>query len=157
MADNSPGERSAHLHSDDFYDYLRKGRLAPWLTEAHAQNATVIEALAAASFTYARGGYEVIFDGILGPWFLAPFRARAAEGVAFHYVVLRTGREEALARVMARDGADNIDAAAIAGLWDQFADLGEFEKHAVSTDGLTPEATAALVRQGLEAGRFRLE
>lgn len=71
----------------------------------------MIEALAAASFTYARGGYEVIFDGILGPWFLAPFRARAAEGVAFHYVVLRTGREEALARVMARDGADNIDAA----------------------------------------------
>ncbi len=80
LAETSLASRTAHLHSDDFYDYLRKGRLPPWRPEAHAQNATVIEALAAASFTYASGGYEVIFDGVLGPWFLAPFRARAASG-----------------------------------------------------------------------------
>jgi predicted kinase len=158
LAETSPAPRTAHLHSDDFYNYLRKGRFLPWLPEAHAQNTTVIEALVAASFAYARGGYEVIFDGILGPWFLGPFRGRAAvDAIDFHYVVLRPDRAEAIARVVARDGEAQTDVAAIGGLWDQFADLGELEGHVVATDGMTPDETVALVRDGIESGRFRLE
>jgi hypothetical protein len=61
------------------------GALAPVLPEAHAQNAVVMEALAAAAHAYARGGYFVVVDGIIGPWFLAPF---GRKGAAVHYVVL---------------------------------------------------------------------
>lgn len=38
----------------------------------------------------AAGGYRVVCDGIVGPWFLEPFRAAAAGAdLSLHYVVLR--------------------------------------------------------------------
>src|ERR1044072_7605807 len=79
---------SVHLHTDDFYDrFIKSGYVLPWLPESQAQNTTVTNAIAAASFAYARGGYFVIVDGIVGPWFVDPYR-KAAKGVALHYAVL---------------------------------------------------------------------
>jgi hypothetical protein len=34
----------------------------------------VINVLVQAAFGYAQGGYQVIVDGIIGPWFPQPFR-----------------------------------------------------------------------------------
>jgi len=47
---------SVHLHCDDFWHYIRQGRIAPYLREAHQQNQTVIDALAHAALTYAALG-----------------------------------------------------------------------------------------------------
>ena len=39
--------------------------------------------------SYAAGGYQVICDGIVGPWFIDVFRtAAAARAIPLHYVVL---------------------------------------------------------------------
>jgi cytidylate kinase len=65
-----------HLHSDDFWRYIKRGQIAPYLPQARQQNQTVIDALARAASAYAAGGYQVICDGIVGPWFIGAFRAR---------------------------------------------------------------------------------
>ena len=77
LAEHSPAERAVHLHSDDYYQRILKGFVAPWLTEAHQQNGVVIDAISASAERYARGGYEVVVDGIFGPWFLEPWRELA--------------------------------------------------------------------------------
>jgi adenylate kinase family enzyme len=51
---------SVHLHADDFWHYIRRGRVEPYLAEAHQQNQTVMDAIAQAAFCYAAGGYQVI-------------------------------------------------------------------------------------------------
>lgn len=52
LTDSLPS--SVHLHSNDFWHYIRQGRIAPYLPQAHQQNQTVI-------------------DGIVGPWFIDMF------------------------------------------------------------------------------------
>ncbi|MFJ2837769.1 hypothetical protein ACIO52_20645 [Nocardia sp. NPDC087230] len=39
----------------------------------------MIEAIVAAVEAYSRGGYDVVVDGIVGPWFLPPLRALATD------------------------------------------------------------------------------
>ena len=39
------------------------------------------------------GGYDVIVDGIVGPWFLEPWRALVREDYEVHYIVLRAIKE----------------------------------------------------------------
>ena len=73
VAKESDLEKSAHMHTDDFYHYLSKGEIPPYLPESNEQNLIVIEAFLEAAKRYARGGYDVIVDGIVGPWFLEPW------------------------------------------------------------------------------------
>ncbi|MGH6869972.1 MAG: AAA family ATPase [Rhizomicrobium sp.] len=82
-----------HLHTDDFYAWIAKGYVEPRKVEARAQNATVIAAIRDTAEAFGNGGYDVIVDGIVGPWFLDPFRGRG-----FDYVVLRPGEAETLRR-----------------------------------------------------------
>ncbi len=74
---------SVHVHADDFWHFIKRGAIPPYLPSSHRQNEVVVGVLAAAAFGYAAGGYHVICDGIVGPWFLPPFRAGA---VAAHPV-----------------------------------------------------------------------
>lgn len=69
VAKESSMEKSVHMHTDDFYHYLSKGAIPPHLPESNQQNLIVIEAFLEAAKRYARGGYDVIVDGIIGPWF----------------------------------------------------------------------------------------
>ena len=101
LADALPS--SVHLHSDDFWNYIRQGRIAPYLPQAHQQNQVVIDALAQAAFAYAAGGYHVMCDGIVGPWFIDVFRAAAAaRATELHYVILRPDEPTTLRRASAR-------------------------------------------------------
>jgi MoxR-like ATPase len=68
------GAPAVHLHSDDFWHFIRKGAIPPYLPEAQKQNEVVMGVLAQAAEGYAKGGYFVVVDGIVGPWFIHPFR-----------------------------------------------------------------------------------
>ena len=57
------------------------------LPQAHQQNEVVILSAAAASGRLARGGVTVVYDGVLGPWFLPEFAAATGLG-HLHYAVL---------------------------------------------------------------------
>ncbi|KRE13125.1 shikimate kinase [Bosea sp. Root483D1] len=150
---NLPGSAKVHLHADDFWHAIGQGAVAPFLPAAHAQNAVVMEALAAAAYAYARGGYFVVVDGIVGPWFLPAFRRDEA---VVHYVVLSPPLDEAIRRCQARGGDTLTDAQVIAALHGQLADLGEFLHHGLPTAGLDVDGVVAAVVQAVESERFRL-
>jgi chloramphenicol 3-O-phosphotransferase len=144
---------SIHLHSDDFWKFIRVGAIPPYLAEAHRQNGVVMEAIAAAAKAYADGGYLVVLDGVVGPWLLAPFRGR---GLRLHYVVLRPSLESVLARALGRGRDALVDPEPITELHRQFLDLGPLERHVLDTTDETPAETAEAVRRAVEGGRFRL-
>lgn len=85
VAKESDLEKSVHMHTDDFYHYLSKGAIPPHLPESNEQNLIVIEAFLEAAKRYARGGYDVIVDGIVGPWFLEPWLNIVQEHYEVHY------------------------------------------------------------------------
>jgi cytidylate kinase len=148
-----PGSPKVHLHSDDFWRFIRHGAIPPYLPEAHAQNAVVVDVLAKVAATYAAGGYFVVLDGIIGPWFLDPFRAI---GPSVHYVVLRPPLDVAIERCRKRGGETLTDPEPIAALHQQFSSLGPLERHAVRTEGHDREDTLAAVVEAVQSGAFRL-
>jgi cytidylate kinase len=149
----TPGSPKVHLHADDFWHFIKHGAIAPYLPEAHAQNGVVVDAIAKAAEVYAGGGYFVVLDGIVGPWFLPPFRALH---LPVHYIVLCPPLAVAVARCRDRGGDTLTDPAPITALHRQFSSLGALERHVLRTDGL---GRADLLRQVIEAvtsGAFRL-
>ena len=100
---------SVHLPADDFWRYIRTGYAAPWQPQSQAQNTVVIDALASAAITYARGGYHVVLDGIIGPWFLDRLLRRTRTGpVEVDYVVLRPAQAVAVQRARGRPGTSSL-------------------------------------------------
>jgi chloramphenicol 3-O-phosphotransferase len=143
-----------HLPSDRFWRFIKKGVVPPYLPAARHQNAAVVAALAAAGGAFARNGYFVILDGVVGPWFLDPFRRL---GVSLHYVVLRPSLTVALARAQGRGAEALTLSGPIRDLYRQFSALGEFEAQVIDTSDHTAEDTVAAICAALAEGKFRLE
>ncbi|HZX07364.1 AAA family ATPase [Kribbella sp.] len=151
------GRPTMHLTTDEYYRGIRTGFVAPYLPGAERQNEVVVDAIVATVAAYARGGYDVVVDGIIGPWFLAPFRAAAAEGEwAMSYVVLRPDLGTTLRRGQDRPETELTDAEALTGMHQAFADLGELERHAIDTTRLDAVQTAGEVRKAVAAGTYLL-
>lgn len=134
VAKESDMEKSVHIHTDDFYHYLSKGAVAPHLPESNEQNLIVIEALIEAAKRYARGGYDVIVDGIIGPWFLDAWQNIVKNGYEVHYIVLRASKTETMQRAITRSKLDretNIELVDV--MWEQFNNLGEYEQNVIDT------------------------
>ena len=148
-----PGAPKVHLHSDDFWGYIKHGLIEPWLPEAAAQNRMIMEIAAGVAKRYAQNGYFVALDGVIGPWSL---RAYENLGLPTHYLVLRTSVDEAVARCQARGGDSLTDPAVVADLHAQFADLGDLERHVLAVNGLDRDSTLAAVISALETGAYRL-
>ncbi|MBV9163758.1 MAG: AAA family ATPase [Pseudonocardiales bacterium] len=150
---------AAHLRADDFWHYIKTGWIAPYLPEAHQQNTVVLRVLAAASFEYAMGGYLVVVDGIVGPWFLPPFTAQAlASSVPLSYVVLRPSLATTLCRAQQRATPSLTGAAPITSLYEQLNDLGaELHGHVLDNTDSTPEQTAEQICGLFRSGALRLE
>lgn len=103
LATDAPGPLALHIHTDDIYAYVRKGYVVPWLPAAMHQNVTLMDAMAAQAAVYAKGGYEVLIDGIVGAWFFAPWlNAARTHGIDLRYVLLLPDLDSALARGTAR-------------------------------------------------------
>jgi len=155
LAQASPSEQAVHLHADDFHAYIVKGFIEPWRREAHSQNTIVVDAVVECARRYARGGLEVVVDGIFGPWFLEPWLALAAEGVNVHYIVLRPDEATTLARGTARSAPGAlVDPRVISQMWQQFSALGAFEAHALDTATWTLDETIVQVRGAVSEGRL---
>lgn len=148
-----PGSPKVHLHADDFWHFIRNGNIAPYLPAAHQQNAVVVDVLANAAAGYARGGFFVIVDGIVGPWFLQPFTGLA---VPLHYVVMRPSLEVAIQRCQWRGGETLNDPGHIEAIHRQFSSLGTLERHILSTEGHAPEGTLRAVVKAVRSGGYRL-
>lgn len=153
VAQKSERKKSVHMHTDDFYHYLCKGAIAPHLPEADGQNLIVIEAFLEAAKRYARGGYDVIVDGVVGPWFLEPWRRVVREGYEVHYVILRAGKEETFQRAVCRsklDRAANMELVEV--MWEQFQNLGAYESNVIDTTDCSLEETVFMVMKTVADG-----
>jgi broad-specificity NMP kinase len=147
-----PGSSKVHVHSDDFWQFIKNGAIPPYLSEAHEQNIVVVDVLTKVAAGYASGGYFVVVDGIVGPWFLEPFKKIA---IPLHYIVLRPPLDVAIRRCEER-GDDALTEGAITALYQQLSSLGSLERHVLSTDGHTREYTLSAVIKALQSGEFRL-
>jgi hypothetical protein len=143
-----------HLHSDDFWHFIKHGAIQPYLQEAHRQNEVVLDILANVAAGYARGGYFVIVDGIIGPWFLNAF---ASIGFPMHYIVLRPPLEIAIERCRLRGGDTLSDPEPIAALHQQFSALGPLERHVLSTADEDRQSLVARIAAALDSGDYRLQ
>ncbi|TVT34109.1 AAA family ATPase [Amycolatopsis rhizosphaerae] len=151
--------KAVHLHTDDFWHYIVAGAIAPYEPAADAQNHVVLDVIAGAAFTYALGGFTTFVDGIVGPWMLPHFhrQARNHPGLSLHYVVLRPGRDVALTRARQRTAPTALTREEpILRMWDQFADLGELERHVMDTSRDDPQFSAQSVAAAIDSRRFVL-
>jgi len=148
VAEESCMEKSVHMHTDDFYHYLSKGAIPPHLPESNEQNLIVIEAFLEAAKRYVRGGYDVIVDGIIGPWFLEPWINIVKEGYEIHYIVLRANNEETMKRAVCRSKLDmetNIELVKV--MWEQFCNLGVYERNVIDTTNDTVYDTVSKIKE----------
>lgn len=148
-----PGVPKVHLHADDFWHFIKAGSIPPYLPEADAQNAIVVDVLASVAQRYASGGYLVIVDGIIGPRFLAPFQTLT---VPIPYIVLRPVLDAAIKRCRRRDGDTLTDPAVIADLHRQFEDIGPLNAHRLDTGTEDREAVLRSILAASEDSRFLL-
>ena len=148
IAKESDLDKSVHMHTDDFYHFLSKGAIPPHLPESDKQNSVVIEAFLEAAKRYVRGGYDVIVDGIIGPWFLEPWLNTALEGYEVHYIVLRATKEETMKRAIGRSRPDKeADAELVETMWAQFHNLGIYEKNVIDTTLLSVRETVDEIKR----------
>jgi hypothetical protein len=145
---------AVHLHADDFWHFIRKGAIPPYLPEAHGQNEIVMGVIAQAAEGYARGGCFVVVDGIVGPWFLHAFNGLKQP---LHYVILIPPVEAAIERCRLRGGDTLTDPEPIRVLHRQFSVPDGFGRHVIGTAGHSPDDTFHAVRTALVSGRFRLD
>lgn len=149
-------DRSVLVAGDAFHRFLRRDRIDPWLPESNEQNATVVTAQAATTRAFVDGGFNVVFDGVVGPWFLPTFlSACGLEQV--DYGVLLPPVEVCLRRIDTRVGHEFADERAARKMHDEFASsLAGYERHVVSADGEDAAATAEAVLDAAAARRLRV-
>ncbi|MEV5721458.1 hypothetical protein AB0L41_47025 [Amycolatopsis mediterranei] len=134
---------TVHLHTDSFYVWIRTGFVQPHLPEA--------------ACGYGRGDYDVVLDGVVGPWALQPFRDTAKrDGLDLYYVVLRPSLEATLARGTVREAKELVDVEPLKGMHAAFGGLGALERNVMDTTEQAAEETADAVRRRARSAAFAL-
>jgi hypothetical protein len=145
-------ERSVLVEGDAFFDFVARGAVAPWLPAARDQNEVVTQAAAAAAGRYAHGGYDTVYDGVVGPWYLPTFAAAAGVN-CLHYAVLLPSVEQCVAQVASRTGHGFTDEPATRDMHAQFASAGIDPQHLLAnppdTAGQTVQEILRRTRDGM--------
>ena len=147
-----------HLESDAFFHFITAGYVEPWRPESREQNDLVMRTAGLAAASYAAAGYFTVIDGIVIPrWYLGTLRKilRASE-LEVSYAVLQAPLELCLERVDDREGGPLLDPAVLETVWAEFADLGEYESHAIAVEDRSPEEVADLLGRRLGGGELSL-
>jgi cytidylate kinase len=144
---------SVLIRGDTFFSFLDQGAVAAWLPEATDQNRVVIRASGSAAGRFVRGGYEAVFDGVLGPWWLRTF-FEATELDDLHYAVLLPSAERCVQNVAVREG--HVDEPATRQVHNDFeralSDLDA--RHLLTDPPGSPEDTATELLSGFRQGLF---
>lgn len=145
---------SALVEGDEFFRFLRNGMIEPWKVESRDQNEVITRIQATAAGRYSDGGYETVYDGVLGPWFLEAFRS--AVGGALDYVVLLPSIDSCLQRIRTRVGHGFDDEPATRSLHEQFVDaVSTFDveaRHVIDNSDDSPESVADEIVARRESG-----
>jgi predicted kinase len=96
LAKQSP--MGVRIDTDAFYRFLGH-RLDPSKPESKSQNSAVIRAFLRAADSLFQDGYDVVVDGVLGPWWLALMRIEVPK---FEYAILHADLATVLRRTTER-------------------------------------------------------
>lgn len=157
LAKNSSYAYAVHIHTDDFYQYIRNGYISPWLDGSCDQNETVIDAIVESTKRFSEGGYEVYVDGVIGPWFLKQWIKLAEEGFDIRYIVLRPDEETTISRAFERTPRDYfpLNRDDIKNVWNSLADLGKYESNVVDTTAQIVDECTMYIQKMLQKNAFR--
>lgn len=145
--------KSVLVEGDRFFGFLANGAIEPWLPEANHQNGVVTEAAAVATGRFA-ADYDVIYDGVVGPWFLPTFAA--ATGLAeLDYVLILPSADQCVARVQSRSGHGFTDEGATRKMHHEFQQADIDSRHVIAGHPTDPEQTASEIRDAQQAGHLR--
>jgi predicted kinase len=137
------------IEGDKFWTFFVKGGPNQVRTKIFR---TMLWSIAAAAMPCARAGYETIVDFSTPYWFVDPLRARFSD-VDFEYVVIRPS----IAICAARAAARSVGAVADYSIYNDFyADFEVPQPNLIADNTADPATVAALIREGLIEGRFRL-
>jgi cytidylate kinase len=142
---------SVLVEGDAFFQVLRRGSIAPWLPEAAAQNELIMAATAAAVGELSRGPATVVFNGVLGPWFLPTF-LRHSGLATLSFAVLLPPVEQCVDRVLGRSGHGFADPDATRKMHDEFVSAEIDARHRFANPPGEVEATAVAIIAALAAG-----
>ena len=158
LAENSACEKAVYIEVDDFWQYIRKGYIDPWLENTGDQNETVSKAVAASAKIYAENGYEVFAAGFIGPWFLKPWKKLAKKGFDVRYVVLRPDEETTVMRATGREKNEffPLSPQIVRDLWVSMTNLGKYEANDVDTTGQTIGESVKIIQKMLSENNFRI-
>ena len=158
LAEKSLRERAVHIQADGYWQSIHKGYIHPWLSDSGQQNDTVIKAVCASAKVFAKGGYEVFVDGVIGPWFLKPWVKLAKKGMDVRYIILRTDEATTVLRAAERQQREPfpLTCDVISSLWSSFSDLGKYESHVLDTTKQTIEESAFAIQNGLIGSNYRI-
>jgi cytidylate kinase len=145
---------SALVPGDTFFTMIKKGYVLPWLTQARRQNEVIIEAAAAAASRLSEIAF-VVFEGIVGPWFLPTF-VHAAQPADVHYVVLLPPLRICIERVRSRGDHGFSDLAVTDDLYRQFVGAGIDDRHLIIEPDAPPTQLAELIIGKLNDGSLRI-
>ncbi len=138
------------VSGDAFFGFIARGAIAPWEPSATLQNETCTGAAGAACGHYVRGGFSVVFDGMVGPWFLPKFLH--ATGLArLAYAVLMPTSQVCVHRVTTRVGHGFRDIPATEHMHAEFVRAAPDERHVIAEVG-DPVRTADEITARLDAG-----
>jgi chloramphenicol 3-O-phosphotransferase len=141
----------ACIEGDKFWFFIAKGDKSQ---SRNKKFKMIMTAMTAAALPYAASGYETILDFSIPPWFLDTARKIAkVREVSLDYVVLRPSEKVCAVRAAARTEGKITDYAPYSELYATF----EAEpRHLIEDDASDAKALAARIREGLDAGLFRL-
>lgn len=145
-------ETSVLVEGDRFFAFLRQGFIPPWLPEAHAQNLAVIEAAAQTAGRLARH-CNVVYDGVVGPWFIETFLKHTGLE-ELHYVILLPPLGVCLDRVKTRTDHGFTDLDAAEHMWHDFDQSNVEDRHRFISPKTDPEETASQILSMASKGQF---
>lgn len=148
--------RSVLVTGDSFFAFLDQGAIAPWQSGSEQQNDVVTEAAALAAGRFARAEYTVVYDGMIGGWYLRRF-VEWTGADAVHYAVLLPDAATCRERVRARVGHGFTDLAATDHMHRQFVAAPVDPRHVLAPPPDEPAETAALIRHRFVTGALRVD
>ena len=141
-----------YIEGDTFWSHLVR---QPDHLPRHKNFKMIMTAMIGAALPYALYGYEALLDFTIPPWFLETAdKVVQRKEVPVDYIVLRPAESICAARCAGRAEGIINDYAHYHDLYADFADVGR--RHLIVNDQCEAAATARLIREGLDEGKFRL-
>ncbi|WP_298132559.1 AAA family ATPase [Micropruina sp.] len=148
---------TVHVPTDALHTWIKAGFVLPFLPEGVHQNAVIQNVMLNVARAYSEGGYDVILDGVLGPWAVDGLRDGAADaGLSLSYIIVRPSLPVLLARAQAREGRHLREIEPIVGLDRAFGAIDESVLTVLDTSDLSIDDSAHSVMKAWRDGSLQL-